>query len=157
GCSLLGLTSGTLQSEASGIILTLGAGLAYALYAVTSKGILERQHPDAAVGVVFSLGAVMLTPLFFFVDLQWLATGSGVAVALELGLVATAAAYLLYARGLIHIPVATAVTLSLGEPLVATLLAVLLLGERLTAVAWVGIALLFIGLVWLSSGRRRRA
>lgn len=155
GCSILGLATGDIQSEATGILLTLGAGFAYALYAVTSKGMLERQHPDAVVGVVFVLGAVMLAPLLFFVDLRWLATTRGVAVAVELGLVATAAAYTLYVRGLRYIPVATAVTLSLGEPLVAMLLAVVLLDEQLTTPSWVGSLLIFLGLLWLSSGRFR--
>ncbi len=157
GCGLLGVTASDMQGDSIGILLALGAGLAYALYAVTSKGILERQHPDAVVGVVFVLGAVMLAPLLFWVDLRWLATPRGLIVALELGLLATAAAYTLYARGLTRIPVATAVTLSLGEPLVATLLAVGLLGERLTPLAWSGIALLFVGLLWLSSERKPAA
>jgi len=155
GCVLLGVTTGDRQGDGWGIILALGAGLAYALYAVTSKGILERQHPDAVVGVVFLVGAIILSPLLFFVDLRWLAAPRGLLVALELGLLATAAAYTLYARGLTRIPVATAVTLSLGEPMVATLLAVGLLGEVLTPLAWVGVALLFVGLLWLSSARSR--
>lgn len=153
GCILLGVTTGDLQGDGWGIVLALGAGLAYALYAVTSKGLLERQHPDAVVGVVFVVGAILLAPLLFFVDLRWLAAPRGLLVALELGLLATAAAYTLYARGLTRIPVATAVTLSLGEPLVATLLAVSLLGETLPPLAWGGVALLFAGLFWLSSGR----
>lgn len=157
GCILLGMSSGEVQGDGLGILLALGAGLAYALYAVTSKGLLERHHPDAVVGVVFVLGAVMLAPLLFWVDLRWLATVRGLAVAMELGLLATAAAYTLYARGLTRIPVATAVTLSLGEPLIATMLAVGLLGERLPAVAWGGVALLFAGLLWLSSERATSA
>jgi threonine/homoserine efflux transporter RhtA len=41
-------------------------------------------------------------------------------------------------RGLVDVPVSTAVILALGEPVVASLLGTFLLGERLSAVAWVG-------------------
>lgn len=154
GCLLLGLATGGVRGEAVGMVLALGAGLAYALYAVVSKKLLARLHPDAVVGVVFVLGALLLAPLLFWVDLRWLLAPRGLAAALVLGLLSTALAYTLYARGLTQIPVADAVTLSLAEPLVAGLLGVLLLGERLTPLAWVGVGCLFLGLLWLTLGRR---
>jgi DME family drug/metabolite transporter len=107
------------------------------------------------MAVVFCLGAVLLAPLLFVADLSWLAQPRGLAVALHLGLVATAAAYALFARGLMAIPVAAAVTLSLAEPLTAGTLGVVLLGEQLTTSAVLGIGLIFGGLVLLSLGGRR--
>jgi DME family drug/metabolite transporter len=137
-----------------GVVLALGGGVAYASYAVASKGLLERISPDAATAAVFCLGALFLSPMLLIADLSWLAQPRGVAVALHLGLVATAAAYALFARGLRVVPVATAVTLSLAEPLTAASLGLLVLGERLTPPAIVGVALLLGGLVWLAVGRR---
>jgi DME family drug/metabolite transporter len=58
----------------------------------------------------------------------------------------------LFARGLRAVPVATAVTLSLAEPLTATTLGLFVLGERLTPSALLGIGLLFSGLALLSVG-----
>ena len=58
----------------------------------------------------------------------------------------TAVAYLLYGRGLRTVPAPVAVTLGLAEPVVAALLALVVLGEQLTAsgrgwaVALVGVA-----------------
>ena len=104
------------------------------------------------MAVVFCLGAVLLSPLLFAADLAWLGQPRGLAVALHLGLIATAAAYALFARGLRAVPVATAVTLSLAEPLTAGALGVVLLGERLTGPAVLGIGLLFGGLALLSLG-----
>ena len=109
--------------------------------------------PDLAAAAVFFLAAVILAPLLFIVDLGWLAQPRGLLVALELGLVATATAYVLYTRGLRTVPVATAVTLALGEPLVAALLGVLVLGEQLTPLALLGMALVFAGLAWLTLAR----
>ena len=69
---------------------------------------------------------------------------------MHLGLVATALSYTLYARGLKVVATATAVTLSLAEPLTAGLLGVFLLGESLALPAWIGVGLLFAGLALLS-------
>jgi len=53
------------------------------------------------------------------------------------------------------IPVSTAVTLSLAEPLTAGLLGVVVLGEVLTLPAFAGIALIFAGLLLLTLGGLR--
>ncbi len=154
GGALLVLAGGGLSVDVGGILLSLGAGLSYAMYAVASKGALEKQPPDAVTAVTFSLGALFLLPLLFTADLGWLAQPRGALVALHLGLLATAAAYALFSRGLQLVPTATAVTLSLAEPLTAGLLGVFLLGERLTPLAWLGILLLFTGLALLAAQKR---
>jgi DME family drug/metabolite transporter len=87
-------------------------------------------------------------------DLAWLARPSGIAVALELGLLATAAAYLLYTRALVRLPVSRAATLSLGEPLTATLLGLIVLGERITLPQAAGAAAVAAGLVLLAARPR---
>jgi DME family drug/metabolite transporter len=150
GCVLLITAGARIRVDGWGVVLALGAGGAYATYAVASKRLLEEQPPEAAMAVVFCLAALFLSPLLLAVDLGWLAQPRGLGVALHLGLVATAAAYTLFARGLASVPVATAVTLSLAEPLTAGTLGVVLLGERLTPSAALGIGLVFGGLALLS-------
>ena len=154
GCILLFTASGSVSVDAIGGLLALGAGVAYATYAVSSKGLLEERPPDAVMAVVFCLGAALLSPLLFTSDLTWLAQPRGLAVALHLGLIATAASYVLFARGLKTVPVATAVTLSLAEPLTAGTLGVVLLRERLSTSATLGMVLLFSGLALLSLGEK---
>lgn len=153
GCTLLVTGGGELTINPVGILLALGAGGSYAAYSAASKSLLRSHHPDAVNAVAFFGGALLLAPLLLFVDLSWLATPRGLAVALELGLVATTLAYVLYLRGLTLIPTATAVTLALMEPLVAATLGVVVLGERLTPVAWAGVALLLAGLAILTVRR----
>jgi DME family drug/metabolite transporter len=150
GTILLAASNSEFNVQAQGVLLALGAGACYALYAVTSKALLELHPPDAVMAVVFSLGAVLLAPFLFLGDLNWLAQTRGLLVALHLGLVATTLSYVLFARGLQLVPVATAVTLSLAEPLTAGLLGVFLLGEMLSFYAWIGILLIFSGLALLS-------
>ncbi|MGX1262363.1 drug/metabolite transporter (DMT)-like permease [Rossellomorea marisflavi] len=101
------------------------------------------------VAVVFMLGAIFLTPFLFLYDLSWLMEVRGAGVALHLGVVATGLAYLLFARGLVKVPASTAVTLSLAEPLTATMLGVFLIGESLDALSWLGVGLLLLGIMLL--------
>ena len=81
----------------------------------------------------------------------WLATLRGGLVALHLGLVATAAAYVLFAAGLHRVAVARAATVSLAEPLTAAILGVALVGERLTTAGVAGAAVLVAGLAVLAA------
>jgi DME family drug/metabolite transporter len=150
GCTLLVVVGSEVQVDPVGIVLACGAGAAYATYTVTSKRLLDDHPPDAVTAIAFSLGALFLVPLLFTAHLNWLAEPRGLAVALHLGLFATAAAYISFMRGLIVVPVATAVTLSLAEPLTAGLLGVFVLGERLAPPALLGVGLIVCGLVLLS-------
>ena len=74
-------------------------------------------------------------------------------MALELRLVATALAYASFAYGLAVVPVTSAATLSLAEPLTAALLGVLVLGEGLSVAALLGAGLMLGGLGIASVGR----
>lgn len=155
GCVLLMASGGSVSVDPLGIALAIGAGSSYAAYTLAIKGLLEGRSPDAVMAVVFCLGAVLLAPLMLGRDLAWLAQPRGIAVILHLGLVTAGLAYWLFARGLASVSVATAVTLSLAEPLTAGLLGVVILGEQLTAISFSGIVLLFAGLVILAAGGRK--
>jgi DME family drug/metabolite transporter len=150
GCGLLIASGGEIRIDGWGVLLSLGAGAAYAIYALTSKVLLLDHSPDTVTAVVFALGALFLLPVLLLVDLRWLAGGRGLLVALHLGLVATALAYMLFARGLKSIPVAMAVTLSLAEPVTAALSGFFVLGERVEKAGILGIRLIFAGLILLT-------
>lgn len=152
GCILLVSGGGGLVAEPMGIFLALCAGLSYATYTVSIKGLLDRNNPDAVVAVVFCVAALLLAPLLLFYDSGWVLTARGTAVALHLGLFATAGSYWLFARGLRTVKIGTAATLSLGEPLTAALLGVVVLGERLGVWQAGGIFLLFSGIAILAAG-----
>lgn len=155
GCILLAAGGGELQNNAIGIVLALGAGLSYAAYTVSIKGLLDQHAPDAVMAVVFCLAALLLSPLLFTSYLGWLAEPRGMAVALHLGVLATAVSYGLFARGLKSINVGTAATLSLAEPFTAAILGVVILRERLGLLQVSGVVLLFSGLVFLALGEKK--
>jgi DME family drug/metabolite transporter len=151
GCALLLLGSGGVSVDPLGVLLCLAAGGGYVVFATIAKGFLRTEPQAAVMGVVFTLGALALSPAALFTDFSWLAEPRGALAAAELGLLATAAAYLLFAAGLSRVPVATAATLSLAEPLTAGTLGVLLLDERLSPAAIAGMAFLLSGLILTST------
>lgn len=132
---------------AVGLSLALAAGAAYAGYTVAAKRLLDagQRAPDV-MAAAFGLGGLLLLPLLATQPLGWVATPSGAALALYLGLGTTTLAYLLFGRGLRVLPAGPVTTLVLTEPLVATALGVGLLGERLPAAGVAGVGLLVAGL-----------
>jgi drug/metabolite transporter, DME family len=157
GAALLMLAvSGGGDVDPTRVALGLGAGASYALYAVTSKAMLEAGHrPEGVMAVAFGLGGGLLAPILAFGDTAWLAAPEGAALALYLGLIPTALAYVLFAKGLEKLPAPSVASLTLAEPLTAGTLGVIVLGERPGAVAGLGALLVLSGLLVLA-GRSRK-
>lgn len=156
GCAALVYGGQAAGVEPVGVALSLASALGYATYAVCAARLIAAGTDHRAViGVVFGGGGLLLVPVLAGTGTGWLLTGRGLAVALHLAVLTTAAGYLLYARGLRETPVATAGTLVLTEPAVATLLGVGLLGERMDGLAAGGLVLLAGSLVVLLVRRRR--
>ncbi len=72
---------------------------------------------------------------------QLLDSWSDAAVGTYMALVPMFLGYVLFGWGLAHVPASTATTLSLLEPVVAAVLAVLVVGEGLPLLGWAGVAL----------------
>ncbi len=151
GTGLLALGGRRAEVDPVGVASALGAGLCYAVYATAAKPLLAGRPPLAVAGAVFPLAALGLLPVLFVSDLGWLASPGGLLVAIHLGLVATALAYVLFSAGLRRVPTPTAVTLSLAEPLTAASLGVILLGERPGPAPLAGAALVLAGLAVLAA------
>lgn len=152
GCGLLVLP----QADADlprvhplGLTLTLLAGAAYAALSLAGQRLGRRVPADAGMAVAFALGALALAPVLARQDLTWLADPHAAAVVIHLGVFATAIPYVLYVRALRTVPVASAVTLTLAEPLTAATLGLWLLGERLPPTGIAGLACLIAGLALL--------
>jgi DME family drug/metabolite transporter len=134
-----------------GIFASLAAGASYALYALASKLLMDRGWSfQAAMGTVFGVAAIASLPILLASSPAWLLTPAGLALALWLGVVTTAIAYLLFGWGLRRLAPTTVATLTLAEPLGATLLGVWVLHEQLTVVSAIGLVVLAAGLVVLS-------
>lgn len=145
---------GGISVSLPGLLASVGAGASYAVYTLASKSLLQRGWPPTVtMGAVFGGAAVLSIPLLLVSDTRWLLTAEGLVMALWLGVVTTAVAYLLFGWGLARLPAATVSTLTLAEPLTATLLGTLVLGEALSATAIGGLAVLALGLALLAVPR----
>jgi drug/metabolite transporter, DME family len=155
GVVLLVAGSGGAEVDPAGVGLALVSGLGYAGYTVGAKRLLRVGHaPEAVMAWAFGIGAVLLVPVLAVSAGAWLATPGGLALALYLGAVPTALAYVLFARGLQRLGAGETATLTLAEPLTATALGIVVLGESPTAVTAAGAALVLAGLAVLALGAR---
>src|SRR4051812_5492422 len=152
GVAMLALAGADASISLPGVALALGAGASYATYTLAAKRLPAAGHaPQTVMGAAFGLGALALLPVLAATGASWLARPGGAALALFLGIVPTAVAYLLFARGLRRLTAAETATLTLAEPLTAALLGVVVLAERLTAPAALGAALVLAGLLVLAA------
>jgi DME family drug/metabolite transporter len=160
GAGLLvgGGSGGSGRNFALGATLALGAGLAYSLYVVATKGGLRNSAPLGLAAITFGLAAVVLLPVLIF---QPAATASTVAkgwpLLLYLGAIPTAGAYFLYTTALRRIPAGSAAIAGLLEPLTATVLGLVLFHEHLSLPQTFGAALLLLAMALLGAGTARQS
>jgi DME family drug/metabolite transporter len=138
-----------------GALLALGAGLCYAAYAVTAKGVLRRTDPLRTAAITFALAALFLAPVLVGDRASAGDLRAAAPLLLYLGIGPTAAAYALFTAGLRRVPATMAGIVGLLEPLTAALLGVAVFGEALGALGWTGAVLLLAALAVLASGRAR--
>lgn len=161
----LGITGAVLISAASGgddttadnsatlagIALGLLAGVSYALYAwVAFRLMLAGTGRAAAMGSVFGVGGALLVPVLLATGAPLLDSATTLGVAAYISLIPMLLGYVLFGYGLTRLSPSTATTVTLLEPAVAALLAVLVVGERLAPLGWVGLVLIGLVLVVLA-------
>ena len=137
GVALISLGGGAgVSVSAAALGWGLLAGLTYSLYYLYGKAFFSRYSPAALLGIALPVGALGLLPLTPFTHKSpeaWLSlTGAAV--------LCTYLAYLAYSAGLRALPATRASVIASLEPVIAALLAALLFGERLSALALVGAA-----------------
>ena len=158
GVLLLVLAGSDATVSALGVLLALGAGLSYAVYTVASKRMLGDGHaPEAVMARAFGFGALLLVPVLVAEGGGPLTSAGGWAMALYLGAIPTAVAYVLFARGLRRLSAGETATLTLAEPLTASALGAIVLAERPGPLAVAGAALVLAGLAVLAARTREPA
>ncbi|WP_309081383.1 EamA family transporter [Zhihengliuella sp.] len=147
----LGSAAESTARTLAGILLGLVAGLAYAAYSWAVHRLMDRGIGRAAsMGAVFGAGGALLMPVLLLTGAPILATGGSVLVAAYMALVPMFLGYLLFGFGLTRVAPSTATTVTLTEPAVATLLAVVVVGEELAPLGWAGLLCISLVLVVLA-------
>jgi DME family drug/metabolite transporter len=122
-----------------GALSAVGCAIAYAAVVIASAGVPDGV-PTTTVG--FAVGALLLTAVALVAGLDLTGDPLGLALLVYLGTVPSALAYGLFFTGVRVVPAAVASIGTLLEPLTATALATVLLGERLSPTALAGGALM---------------
>lgn len=126
------------------------SGVMYAIFTVFGVR-LTRTHDVTGVevlGAAFGIGAVLSLPIVLFTS-AWINSALLVGFVLYIGLATTALGYILFGNGLTHLSPGTVSTLTLAEPVLATLMGVFILGEAMNLRGWIGCAVIIGALALL--------
>ncbi|MBA5845563.1 DMT family transporter [Gordonia amicalis] len=145
------------NASAWGVVLGLGAGATYAGFSWAMRRLMNQGVTrGASAGGVMGLGGVLLLPVVAVCVPSVIDHPESLGVLAYLVVVPQFLGYVLFSRGLGRIDSSTATTITLIEPAVATVLAVVVLSEAITAIGWTGIGVLAMALVVLMVPARRR-
>ena len=148
---------GGASVDPTGVALAVTSGVGYAGYTVLSKRMLDAgEAPEGVMAAGFGGAGLLLLPVLVVAGPGFLGTPGGLAMAVYLAAVPTALAYVLFSRGLRRLSSGETATLVLAEPLTASALGVVALGEHPSAVAGAGALLVLAGLLVLAAPARRR-
>lgn len=143
-----------LQFKLWGILLGLVAGLSYATYSLMAKELINKGvQSQAAMGAIFGLGACLLLPTLLASGDNLFVSQTNTLVLIYMAVIPMGVGYIMFGVGLRHINASTANILTLFEPVVAAVIAVLILEEYIPPIGWFGIALIMVCLFFQSTAR----
>lgn len=145
-------SGGAVESDQAsylfGIVLGLIAGLSYAIYSWVAKRMIDSGiKSQAALGSIFAGGALLLLPSLAFTGENLFTGVTNASVSVYMAIVPMCLGYLAYGYGLRHVDVSSANLLTLFEPVVAAVLAVWIVGEKIAVYGWIGVGLIGVCLI----------
>ena len=155
GCVLVsGIGTGGGELNAKGILVGLGAGFGYALYSIFSRYALQRGYNSITITFYTFLFATLCTA--FFVDVSSIIniveTHSRIGIyGAFMILFVTLFPYLCYTKGLSGMENGTASVIASIEPVMATVLGILIYREEMTFASALGMVLVLVSIVMLNS------
>ncbi|WP_418357726.1 MULTISPECIES: DMT family transporter [Shewanella] len=143
----LSSTANTYQHTV-GVVLGCIAGITYACYSWIARALIDKGvHPRSALSGLFGGAAILLLPSLWFTGDNLFSNKTNGFVSLYMAIVPMCLGYLLFSYALKFIDTSRATVITLLEPLIATILAVFLLGESFQVTGWLGGLLVFLCLI----------
>jgi DME family drug/metabolite transporter len=131
-----------------GMLLGLLAGMSYALYSWAAKCMINQDiHSKSAMAGMFGLAALLLLPSLTLTGDNLFATPTSTLVALYMAIIPMFLGYVLFGYGLNYVEASQATLLTMLEPALATVMAVLIVGEKFNLIGWLGIGLILLCLL----------
>jgi DME family drug/metabolite transporter len=147
----------SIQQQSFGILLGFLAGLSYASYSWTAKRLIESGvHSTSSMSALFGGAALLLLLSLVFTGNNLFSNPKNIFVPLYIAVIPMFLGYLLFGFGLNFIDASKATLITLIEPLVATILAVVIIGERFKMIGWIGAFLVSLCLLMQTIKPRRR-
>lgn len=154
GCILVsGLGGGSMRI--SGLAVGVASGVAYGLYSIFGCIALRRYSTYTVTAWGFSIAALAVLVLSDPMDMvrKIIAVENMlplILLVIATGVVTAVIPYLLYTVGLEHVEPSRAAILATSEPMVASLLGMVVFGEALSALSLAGIACILAAIVLLN-------
>ena len=152
------LGGGRVSNVALGVALAVTAGVAYGLYTYAFGRLIERGHsPRAVIAAMFGGASPILLLVLAVTGAGLFASAAQVALVGYLVLGPMVLAYVAFSVALKTLRSSTVASVALLEPVIAGLLAIVLVGERLGPLAWVGALAVLGAMAMLSRDEGERA
>lgn len=153
GSCLVSGIIGDFKYSAKGILFGFGAGVSYSTYNIITK--IEMRHKSNPISAsmysfIFMAGfSILFSNAIEIGEVAVIVPLSAIAMLL-CGLCTCVMPYFLYTLSLKSLPVGTAASLGIVEPMAATLFSITLLGEKLGVYTTIGIVLILAAVFLLS-------
>ena len=146
----LGSTATDYQNTI-GVLLGCIAGLNYACYSWVGLALIDKGvNSRSALSGLFGGAAILLLPSLWFTGENLFSSTNNGFISLYMAIIPVFLGYSLFSYALKFIDTSRATLITLVEPLIATILAVILLGESFLLIGWLGGLLVLICLVMQS-------
>ena len=156
GCALVSGLGGRALKPV-GILVGIGSGIAYGLYSILGSVALRRYPPETVSAYTFFIAAIAVLLISRPAELvQKFAAADGLAglilLTLATGAVTAFVPFLIYTIGLNRVQASHAAILATVEPLVATVLGIIVYHEALRTATVLGILCIFGAILALNEG-----
>lgn len=136
------------SNQVLGVLLGLVAGLTYATYSWSAHQMIENGvNAKSAMASMFGLSAILLLPSLLSTGDNLFLDIKHISVALYMAIAPMFLGYLLFGQALKVIEASRATLITLLEPIVATILAIIIIGEAFSSIGWLGMGLMVICLL----------
>ncbi len=139
-----------------GILLGIAAAVDYAIYILLGGRIVRHSGSMGSTTVIITATAVVYAGIVALRGVTYPTTSTGWIAIIAIALISTVLAFFTFLAGLKRIGPTTASTLSTFEPIVAVVLAAIVLGETISPLQVLGGALILAAVVLLARSDRWR-
>lgn len=160
GCIFVtGIVAGNLVMDGMGILIGIGSGIGYALYSIFGRFAIQKNYSSVTISfytfIFASLGMLLVSPVLnpIGITIGKITNGNtekDILLLIGIALVATVLPYVCYTLGLSGVENGKAGIMASIEPVVASVLGIIIYKERPSITTAVGIAMVLAAIVILN-------